>query len=187
MTVPYRWFSQRRKLKDQKWPCNHWRGFLVGTLGMVAVGFAILDYPVGIMSRELNQVVRHYGSLVTDFGKSDWILIASFLAVIVGLGAAGSGDLRTRAKGVFLAQASSFIFAAVAFSGIAVALIKNTIGRPRPSMLVHEIGPFAFSPMQFEADFASFPSGHSTTIAALFTCAAFLCRAIGCCSSALPW
>ncbi|WP_187326750.1 phosphatase PAP2 family protein [Martelella lutilitoris] len=173
MTVPYRWFGQRRKVKDRKWPCNHWRGFVVGTAGMVLVAFAILDYPVGVMSKQLDPLLHRYGNLLTDFGKSDWVLIVSFLAIIVGLGAAGTGDRRTRAKGVFLAQASSFVFAAIAFSGIAVALIKNTIGRARPNMLAHDLGPFSFSPMQFDADFASFPSGHSTTIAAIFTCAAF--------------
>lgn len=140
---------------------------------MVLVAFAILDYPVGVMSKQLDPLLHQYGNLLTDFGKSDWILIVSFLAIIVGLGAAGTGDRRTRAKGVFLAQASSFVFAAIAFSGIAVALIKNTIGRARPNMLDHDLGPFSFSPMQFDADFASFPSGHSTTIAAIFTCAAF--------------
>ncbi len=173
MTVPYRWFSQRRKVKDQKWPCNHWRGFLVGTMGTVLVAFAILDYPVGVMSRELDPLLHQYGTLLTDFGKSDWILIVSFLAIIVGLGAAGTGERRTRAKGVFLAQASSFVFAAIAFSGIAVALIKNIIGRPRPNMLFQELGPFSFDPFEFDADFASFPSGHSTTVGAIFTCAAF--------------
>ncbi|WP_319518977.1 phosphatase PAP2 family protein [uncultured Martelella sp.] len=174
MTVPYRWFSQRRKMQSCKWPCNHWRGFLVGTLGLVLVSFAVLDYPVGLMSQDFNPTVVHYGKLLTHFGKSDWILFASFLAIIVGLGAAGTGDRRTRAKGVFLAQASSFVFASVAFSGIAVAIIKNLIGRPRPHLLLHQdIGPFSFSPMHFDSDFASFPSGHSTTIAAIFTCAAF--------------
>ncbi len=177
MTVRYRWFSQRRKLKDQKWPCTHWRGFMVGVAGLLFVAFAILDYPVGLMARDLSGPIREYGEFITHFGQSEWILITSVLVFALGMTAAGAADeadRRTRAKGVFLAQAASFVFAAVALSGLAVNLLKGLIGRPRPNMLVYyDLSPFAFDPMSFASDYASFPSGHATTVAAIFTAAAF--------------
>lgn len=176
MSVPFRWFSARRKLKGQAWPCTHWRGFLVGSLGIVAVSFAVFDYPVGKMAKELNPAVLDYGSFVTDFGNSGWILFTSFVAFVVGIAAAGGASEKTRrlrARGVFMAQAAAFLFISVASSGLAVNLIKKTIGRARPSMLYENYGPFSFQPLEFSAKFASFPSGHSTTTAVFFTAAAF--------------
>ncbi|WP_180897812.1 phosphatase PAP2 family protein [Martelella soudanensis] len=177
MSVRYRWFSQRRKMKDQPWPSTHWRGFAVAAAGLLFVAFAILDYPVGLMARDLSGPIKEYGEFVTHFGQSEWILITCALVFALGMTAAGTaddGDRRARAKGVFLAQAASFVFLAVASSGIVVNLLKGIIGRPRPNMLVyHDLSPFAFDPVSFAGNYSSLPSGHSTTVAVIFTAAAF--------------
>ncbi|TCT41080.1 undecaprenyl-diphosphatase [Martelella mediterranea] len=175
MAVPFRWLSKHRKLKTPM-PCCQWRGFLVGTLGVVAVSFAVLDYPVATMTEHLSPAVRYYGEMITDFGSAEWMLISSFVAIMLGLTAAGVAkktDVRTRAKGVLFAQAASFIFICVASSGLLVNLIKKSIGRARPSMLYQDYGAFSFHPLEFSSKFASFPSGHSTTTAAFFAAAAF--------------
>ena len=176
MSAPFRWFSKRRKLKERTWPCTHWRGFVIGSFGIVLMSFAVFDYPVGVMSGELSMTVRDYGAFVTHFGNSGWILVTAFLVFMIGLAAAGpihGRQIHLRARGVFLAQAAGFVFASIAFSGIAVNLLKRIIGRPRPSMLYQNIGPFDFHLFEFHSKFASFPSGHSATTAALFTAAAF--------------
>ncbi|MCD1636583.1 phosphatase PAP2 family protein [Martelella mediterranea] len=177
MSERYRWFCKRRKLKDQPWPCTHWRGFMVGVAGLLFVAFAVFDYPVGLMANDLPRQIVDFGEFITHFGQSEWILIASFVVFCLGMAAAGTADLsdlRARAKGVFLAQAASFMFVSVAFSGLAVNVLKGLIGRPRPNMLIyHQIGPFSFDPLSFASRFASFPSGHATTVAAIFTAAAF--------------
>lgn len=177
MSVRYRWFSQRRKMNAQPWPCTHWRGFLVGVAGLLFVAFALFDYPVGLMARDLTGPIKEYGEFITHFGQSEWILITSFVVFAIGMTAAGAAeesDRRTRAKGVFLAQAASFVFAAVALSGIAVNVLKGIIGRPRPNMLIyHDLSPFAFDPLSFSGNYSSLPSGHSTTVAVIFTAAAF--------------
>lgn len=178
MTEPFHWFCKRRKVQNQPWPNTHWRGFLAGTVGIILMSFAVFDYPVGVMSGDLNEVIRHYGATVTEFGSSRWMLITAFLAFFVGLSAAGPANgrkLHLRAHGVFLAQGAAFLFASVALSGMAANILKKMIGRPRPSMIYQDIGPFEFHFLEFNSKFASFPSGHATTTAAFFTAVAFFC------------
>ena len=51
------------------------------------------------------------------------------------------------------------MFLAVGVPGLFVAIIKRFIGRVRPSAA----GPFAYEPFHWRPDFASLPSGHTTT------------------------
>jgi membrane-associated phospholipid phosphatase len=52
-----------------------------------------------------------------------------------------------------------FIFIAVGLPGLLVTIVKRWIGRVRPSAL----GPFAYEPFSWRPEYASLPSGHTTT------------------------
>lgn len=78
--------------------------------------------------------------------------------------------LRARVHDFTRATASLYVFAAVVVAGLAAALLKFVIGRARPR-LIEEAGPYAFDLFGPNANWASFPSGHTTTI---MSCAAAL-------------
>ena len=69
-------------------------------------------------------------------------------------------------KNEILANAALFLFAAVALSGLANDLIKVLVGRSRPGLLFSR-GIYGFKPFTNQYYYASFPSGHANTIAAL--------------------
>jgi len=59
-----------------------------------------------------------------------------------------------------------FSVLAVGLSGILVTLAKQAVGRARPHFF-EELGAFAFHPFTLDPKYASFPSGHATTVGAL--------------------
>lgn len=100
---------------------------------------------------------------LSRLGKSDWMLIPSGLAAIVlyvmrpRLAAIGCRDVGGSLRVAF------FFFVAVAATGIVAVIFKYGLGYPRPSV-VGAYGPHFFA---LDPDYASFPSGHSTSAAAM--------------------
>lgn len=105
--------------------------------------------------------------IITRLGTSGWVLIST---AIIGLYLSVTrwAELpRTLLlRHINWYSDANFAFFTIALSGIAANLIKNTIGRARPKML-DSLGPYHFEPAAFDATFASFPSGHSTTSGAI--------------------
>jgi membrane-associated phospholipid phosphatase len=97
---------------------------------------------------------------ITDFGRSGWVLVPTG-ALIAVLTLVASPALDHMARGVLAAVATrvGFVFLAVGIPGLFVAIVKRFIGRVRPS----PAGPFAYEPFHWRPDFASLPSGHTTT------------------------
>lgn len=136
-------------------------------ISIVLVSFLVLDPVVYNAVRELGPGVHTFFRSFTHIGRTNWILIPSGIAILVlaWLRARESGFR----SGVILGYASQllvFVFAAIALSGLSASLLKNVIGRARPKLFTSH-GPLEFQPMNFDADFASFPSGHSATAGAL--------------------
>jgi len=100
-------------------------------------------------------------SLLSRIGQSDWMLIPSGLLLIVLF------YLRQPKFGPASGIATIhdmvlFFFAAIAATGLAVLVVKYSLGFSRPSVDgARVIRLFAFRP-----SYAAFPSGHSTTAAA---------------------
>lgn len=134
-------------------------------------GFLLVDPLVLGLVRQFDDATRHVFRGVTDLGKSGWILVPAGLAA-VGLHLFRRREHRPRRSAVagLLLQAVLFLFTAVAATGIASSLLKNILGRARPKFF-EQVGSFEFEPFSFVYDFASFPSGHATTV---FTLAASL-------------
>jgi undecaprenyl-diphosphatase len=106
-------------------------------------------------------MVNGFGEL-TDFGKSEWFLVPT------GLGLFAIASLASPALGrtaywvlVSLAARLGFVFVAVALPSVFSTIIKRVIGRARPLRI--ENTDIYFAPFSWRVDFASFPSGHSTT------------------------
>lgn len=104
---------------------------------------------------------------LTDLGESQWYLIpAGLIVILLGLMDWGGRGTRFQARLYRLYGHAAYAFVAVALSGIITNIFKMFFGRARPVLLIDR-GPFSFDPFSFGYEFASFPSGHSTTAGAV--------------------
>lgn len=147
----------------------HRRSFILFWAPFAIAAFFALSalYLDGPISRSLTawpEPVRAFFAFITDFGKSDWILIPALIGMLLGLAA-------QRARLTFswkwavqgLTGVSAFVFIGVGLPGLVAAILKRTIGRARPSHL-DELGTLHFGPFDWvDWTMQSFPSGHSTT------------------------
>ena len=99
---------------------------------------------------------------ITDFGKPEWFLVPSGLVLIAA--AAASAPARGRLSCLVLAHVAAragFGFVSVATPSLAVTIDNRRLRRTRPlRMEGHDI---YFAPLSWRVEFASLPSGHSTT------------------------
>lgn len=101
---------------------------------------------------------------ITDFGLSGWFLWP--LGILFLLLAALPTQHLTRFSQIVLASVMvrvGFLFLAIAVPGLFVTTVKRMIGRARP-LVTGSLDPFAYSPFIWRFDYASFPSGHATTV-----------------------
>jgi undecaprenyl-diphosphatase len=105
---------------------------------------------------------------ITNFGLSGWFLIP-FAAALLFLAAVVSPALSRRSQGVLttLAARFGFLFLAIGVPGLFVTIVKRLIGRARPFVGAdgHD-DPFVYRLFVWRPDYASMPSGHSTTAVA---------------------
>lgn len=165
--------QNRRARRDLVRPRIRWVEFALASAMLVVLAAVVLDVPVGHYRGQWPPEVMQVARDLTDIGQSGWILIPTGVAILV----ACSLDwqvvgARRRIFAVKWISAIGFIFFSIAASGLITAIVKRFIGRARP---VHfqELGAFSFHPFG-DASFASFPSGHSTTIGGLFAAMALL-------------
>jgi undecaprenyl-diphosphatase len=149
-------------------------GFAAAAVSAIVLCMLLVDPLAFQAAREMRSDLRELFQTITDLGKSGWILtLAGVCAAAFAVLRRRAGSRRNRAAWGYAMQVSLFVLAAVAVTGIAVSLIKNSIGRARPKHF-EALGSFDFTPFAFQADFAAFPSGHATTIFALATAVAIL-------------
>jgi len=143
-------------------------------LSIVLASFLVIDPMVLGAVRSLEGDAYRLIRSFTHLGRSNWILIpaAAGIIVLTWLKSRETG-WRRRVEYGYASQVLVFVFAAIAVSGLSASLIKNVIGRARPKLFATH-GPLEFQPMTFDADFASFPSGHATTAGALAAVLAIL-------------
>jgi membrane-associated phospholipid phosphatase len=114
-----------------------------------------------------NSPIIQFMSDITNIGKSDRYLIPSAILFLF-TGFLDWSAYRQKAKSWLLRLfgQSAYLFGSVAGSGILVNILKVPIGRARPK-LFDSAGAIHFEPFSIGYDFASFPSGHSTTMGAV--------------------
>ena len=140
-----------------------WRRYLVhGAFAAVVVALAMIlvDQRAYQFASGLPPWLVDGFYAITDFGRSGWILVPTGgLIVIIWLLASPALDHMTRGVLAMLAVRIGFIFIAVGLPGLLVTIVKRWIGRVRPSAQ----GPFAYEPFSWRPEYASLPSGHTTT------------------------
>lgn len=122
------------------------------------ISLAMLDEPAGSLA---------FLRIATDIGLVRWYLWP-MLALIVALTMVDWGRLE-RSGRLRLARTYAYaghLFGSVALAGIVTNILKVTFGRARPALL-EDYGSFAFRLVRFGDQFASFPSGHATTMGAV--------------------
>ncbi len=166
IAVSWRFATRRRR--DRRFRIQPYDAFQV--LNASALAFTaflllavLLDPHLPAWRTTLPQPVVGFFRFLTEFGKADWILIGTGVALIVAL-LIDVDRLRPRhrANRAVHVFAAGYVFLAVAISGITVNLLKYIIGRARPK-LFDDSGSFSFDFWSWDADWASFPSGHATT------------------------
>jgi len=122
--------------------------------------------------RRLPPIVVDVFNRITDFGLSGWFLVPTGLMILV-VAAVASPALGRLADLTLIAimVRLEFVFLAVAIPGLIFTILKRLIGRARPS----DLGPFHYVPFSWRPDYASLPSGHSTTAFAAAVAIGALC------------
>ena len=149
--------------------------------GFVLIAIVVLmlvaDEPLVLWARELlRDLPRLLAGFqtITHFGTSGWILtISAALGLLLSARNWRTLPRPEQLRSMDLYADANFVFFTVAIAGTSASLIKNTIGRARPKML-EQLGPHHFEFGAFEAIYATFPSGHSTTSGAICMAMAFL-------------
>ena len=140
-----------------------WRRLALGGLAgvvLVALAMQFLDARGMTFARTLPTGVVDTFNEITDFGQSGWFLVP--LAILIVLAAALATPAAGRVTSLVLASLAvrfGYLFFAIAVPGLFVTIVKRLIGRVRPS----DVGPFAYVPWSWRHEYASLPSGHSTT------------------------
>jgi len=129
--------------------------FVFGML-LSAASIFWLDQKLAPQVQVSGDTARAIWAGITRLGNSSWmaVLVLTIWAVSYALGNVQPDNARwprRRKKAVL-------VFASVSIPGIIVLVIKFIAGRGRPYM-----GDIGFQPFTYGADFASWPSGHTTT------------------------
>jgi undecaprenyl-diphosphatase len=129
----------------------------LATIAACIISYEFFDQPVARFCSTIDGTITYISELITRLGLSTPYLAAALAGFIY---------LRFVKKNKILATAAAFLFAAVALSGLANDLVKVLVGRSRPGLLFSH-GVYGFKPFTNQYYYASFPSGHANTIAAL--------------------
>ena len=139
--------------------------FVIGAVLLVAIALwqmAMFDAAAMRLAQTLPHGLVDLFNFLTDFGKSGWFLIPLGAALLaLALFTQPSLPRMTRATLATLALRCSFAFLAIGVPSLFVSLLKRLIGRARP--ITGSFDPFAYMPPVWRSDYASMPSGHTTT------------------------
>jgi undecaprenyl-diphosphatase len=153
----------RRNVRRLPWRLSRLALGTIAAIGVVALTMALIDSEtIGINKRAPLWIFVVFDE-VTDFGKSGWFLWPAGLLLLT-LAAAASPSLGRMSQLILISLAArvGFVFLAIGLPSLAVTVAKRLIGRARPGRF-DSAGPLDFLPFSWRVDYASLPSGHSTT------------------------
>lgn len=158
---------RRSARRRPAFPVIAWQmpALIVATL--IVICFLVLDEPAAAFRGQWAGSVGRLATQMTDIGLGVWYLVPAILALIV----ANQIDWNRFSGQRLLLLYNWTILAAYALVSVGGALllsniVKNIIGRARPTHYADH-GVYAFDPFTGDASWASFPSGHSSTVGAV--------------------
>ncbi len=144
-----------------------------GVVAVVVVGIAVIvasmflfDTTATDWARHLPKGFKDVFEEITNYGRSGWFLYPLGFLILV-LAILSSPTLPRFTRGVLAALVArlGFLFIAIGLPSLFDTIVKRMIGRARPYVGGHD-DPFAFRPFVWRPEYASLPSGHSTSVAA---------------------
>jgi membrane-associated phospholipid phosphatase len=134
-------------------------GLAMTALAVIAV-MTLIDAQAFSLARGLPKGPVQVFNDITDAGKSGWFLgpLGVLLLVLALVSSPALGRI-TNLVLISIAARTGFLFLAIALPSLLASLVKNVIGRRRPS----DLGPWFYAPFTWKPAFASMPSGHTTT------------------------
>jgi membrane-associated phospholipid phosphatase len=132
-------------------------GIVVTALAAI-VSMIWFDAAIIGAAAKLPSAINETYNVITDYGRSGWVLWPSGILVLL-MAAARTMAVSRMSQLVFasIAVRSGYVFLAVAIPGLLDNIGKRWIGRVRPS----EFGPFVYHPLSWNDFYASLPSGHT--------------------------
>jgi membrane-associated phospholipid phosphatase len=149
-------------LQTPRYPASAIAAIIV-TLAAIVASMFLIDAAATDWARHLPFWFTQVFEQITNAGQSAWVLSFSALIVVLLAGLI-SPVLPHLTQGVLAALAArfGFLFIAVAAPGLFTTIVKRLVGRARPYMDLNG-DPFTYMPFVWRPEFASLPSGHSTT------------------------
>jgi membrane-associated phospholipid phosphatase len=140
--------------------------FVVVALALIAISYLYIDRPVANWLHKFEKSgVTGFFRTITELGSATLMLALPFLAAVVLGGAAIVLRNSERAYALWRAAGQSvFVFCCVAAPAAIGLFAKVLIGRARPSLLFTS-DVYGFTPISFNYDWHSMPSGHSLAAA----------------------
>jgi membrane-associated phospholipid phosphatase len=139
---------------------------VAGVVAIIVAFMFFLDTPASVWARQLSSSFKDPAEQMSDLGRSAVFLypLGFFLLIISAL---TRRSLPFGVRGILdvFAARAGFLFVAIGLPGLFDTVIKRLIGRARPYVGGYD-QPFAYRPFVWQSDYASMPSGHSTTAAA---------------------
>ena len=153
-------------VRPATYPNVLWSVWILVWALLTAAAFVRLDLPAGVLRDQWSPGFVRLADFLTQFALGGWYLIPAALLLVV----ANLTDWRSRSRRSLML---AYTWTSAGLSGLAVNVLKYAIGRARPSHF-HELGVLALHPFAMDASFAGFPSGHATTMGAVFGIALLL-------------
>ena len=164
MTIVKRRFAAR----PARYPRILWSVWLLAWVLLTVAIFLRLDAGAGEMRGEWSPGFVRFTDFFTQFGLGGWYLIPAALCLVAANLTDWRGLSRQARMLVYNWTCLAFlVLCAVGLSGLAVNLLKYGIGRARP-LYFDSFGVLSLHPFAMDARFAGFPSGHATTMGAIF-------------------
>ncbi|MER8462470.1 phosphatase PAP2 family protein [Mesorhizobium sp. M1409] len=166
--------KRRFAVRPARYPNILWSVWVLVWVLLTAAAFVRLDTPAGMLHGQWSAKFAGLADFFTQFGLGGWYLIPSALLLV----AANLTDWRSLSRRSLMLVynwtcLAFLVLGAAGLSGLAVNVLKYAIGRARP-LYFGDFGVLALRPFAFDARFAGFPSGHATTMGAVFGVALLL-------------
>lgn len=145
--------------------------FALSCLGLIIVSYLFIDRQIAFYAHDLT----HHGwlqpftpalHLITQLGKSHYYFISLGIIALINY-------FSTNNKNIY--RFLSYMLLVLVVSSVICVIIKIILSRARPTLLINS-NHYGFYFFHTQAKYWSFPSGHTTTVAAVMMALSFVFR-----------